>query len=327
MSDKTPPRTPRTPPAQRGLGVQHSETLNQPENIGGKSLLSPSSRFIRRRSSIDFINNSMTVPKTPDLRSGTDQFEGTPLKSPSFSPTKRRSTDFYQLLRTPERPGQSTQQSSGDGQGLGVREDEFLFHDHFKSPKKTSHRVSKKKDELKEISSNLRTRLNYAFHKVQQNDLDTFRDFYKSNSQSLPTPLSSAVSTSTGSLRPLPKSQSHPDKSKKPSLNEIASNKLRANSASGETPQRRPLAVHPQSEQDAIMSLMSLASPVKKSSSSSYYYENAITDVEDNDDQEDEKVDTTPINIANIRSSFGGRISRNTENTDDATDEEELEAS
>ncbi|OWB66582.1 hypothetical protein B5S33_g5255 [[Candida] boidinii] len=177
-----------------------------------------------KRHSFDPRNN--LFPKTPERTPHGLNNEGTPLLSPSHhifqtpssSSLKRRSTDFYQLLKSPEvnlinnnssneydlkkksldlhkatmnisslisGNGSNSNTNINTNNGSTITETSlsssllaspgnsgYVFHDNFllTSPKRSSngYRVKKKNNaEIKEISENLKTRLNYAALKIQ----------------------------------------------------------------------------------------------------------------------------------------------------------------
>ncbi|GME84523.1 unnamed protein product [Ambrosiozyma monospora] len=156
----------------------------------------PSTPSMKR---VSGIFDPQSVLKTPERTPQQLLMEGTPLLSPSVpysvpSSAKRRSTDFYSLLKSPElnrynythvNPGspdvkrrsmelnkiinKSPEKTPGSALGLSPSTG-FIFHDTLlSSPKRVSpYRVSKKNDtEIKEISENLKTRLSYANLKIQ----------------------------------------------------------------------------------------------------------------------------------------------------------------
>ncbi|VEU22090.1 DEKNAAC103079 [Brettanomyces naardenensis] len=306
--------------------------------------------------STSFEGRTFMVPKTPERTPGQLQSEGTPLLSPSFlstTPKKRRSTDFYSLLKSPmlnnlqESPASVKRRSIELNKAIEDRN--FVFHDSTgspllkspnRSPVPTSYsRVARKTEpEIKKISDNLRTRLNYAKAKIQHGwsdksitevrkklqeekssrlltdeDKNRYDQFWRMQDDKLPEALESS-SAPGGSTTELPETQGTPrsighrrnkSASSRISLDDIASRQKRGSAdrallqalspevkvargafssprtsrVSGPQPPPpapgalAPLKTSPSPEnrleQDAIMSLMSLSSPVKYSASGS----------------------------------------------------------
>lgn len=244
------------------------------------------------------------VPQTPERTPGQVQPEGTPLLSPTYStttPQKRRSTDFYSLLKSPKIAGTDglKRRSMELNAIINVDgEDEVLSSSVGSSPRR------KNTVEIKRISENLRTRLNYANLKIQHGWSDKsveelqkkleddkkhrvltaeekskYDDFWKLGGDELPkyeppkTPKS-------------PVSPRHRRRGSAASTNSRFSLDEVANKGSAEralykalsprrTPQRPQVRTttspSPENrlEHDAIVSLMSLSSPVKYSQSAS----------------------------------------------------------
>lgn len=218
-----------------------------------------------------------TLPRTPD-RFNVAENEGTPLVSPSKS-ADRRSNEFYNLLKTPDR---SKRRSLDEATSGG-----FVFHENLiKSPAKGSNRVTKKNDtELKEISEHLRTRLNHAITKVAPKSDQglglAFPEFYNSSA------------TSLNQLQPKLSPHKSPEikRSKsRPSLDQYASNFGNANAALFNAV-KPTLNKDNVAEKDAVLSLMSLSSPVKNPHSRTPSRETAVISDTESEHETDQAED------------------------------------
>lgn len=256
-----------------------------------------------RRLSIDKLN--ILIPKTPDHQNLNNGFENTPLQSPTKTPrsAKRRSTDSYHLLNTPDHKVYKSNSKDDDDeehssrqakrsslelyklldsednrlklvQKSPTRESSTVFNDSSStSPVKNSYRVKKSETEIKELSQNLKSRLNYAFLKVQngwtEKPLSELEK--KSLSPSMgspprisalkPRPLSlhgTSVVTPRIRLDEFAASRSHGRR------NSLSSTQTNANVAllTALSPRSSKHEVDP--EKTAAISLMKLSSPIKQ---------------------------------------------------------------
>ncbi|KAG7837766.1 hypothetical protein KL942_004178 [Ogataea angusta] len=271
-------------------------------------------------------------PQTPERTPHQLMPEGTPLLSPTnmgsgTTPSKRRSTDFYSLLKSPDvnRNDVDLKRRSVELNKIVNKSPErlnnYVFHDTLlKSPKRqpgsSPFRVHKKNDnEIKEISENLKTRLNYANVKIQHGwsaksiseleknleeeksrkmltpqDRKLQDNFWKMKTDQLPTYIQPPLNAEHRTTAPTsPSSHASPARSRasKLKLDELASKQGSAESAlyKALSPERPKLTIDSRSmlpptshqrsasdsklEQEAIMSLISLSSPVKYSGSQS----------------------------------------------------------
>ncbi|KAH3659244.1 hypothetical protein OGATHE_006128 [Ogataea polymorpha] len=271
-------------------------------------------------------------PQTPERTPHQLMPEGTPLLSPTHvnsgaTPSKRRSTDFYSLLKSPDvnRNDVDLKRRSVELNKILNKSPErlnnYVFHDSLlKSPKRqpgsSPFRVHKKNDnEIKEISENLKTRLNYANVKIQHGwsaksiseleknleeeksrkmltpeDRKQQDNFWNMKTDQLPTYNQPKMNAEHRIAAPSsPTSYAIPvrRKTSKLKLDELASKQGSAESAlyKALSPERPNLTIDSRSmlppashrrsasdsklEQEAIMSLISLSSPVKYSGSQS----------------------------------------------------------
>ncbi|KAG7737034.1 hypothetical protein KL923_004172 [Ogataea haglerorum] len=271
-------------------------------------------------------------PQTPERTPHQLMPEGTPLLSPTHmnsgaTPSKRRGTDFYSLLKSPDvnRNDVDLKRRSVELNKIVNKSPEklnnYVFHDSLlKSPKRqpgsSPFRVHKKNDnEIKEISENLKTRLNYANVKIQHGwsaksiseleknleeeklrkmltpqDRKQQDNFWKMKTDQLPTynqPSMNAELRTTIPTSPTSHATPARRKASKLKLDELASKQGSAESAlyKALSPERPKLTIDSRSmlppashqrsasdsklEQEAIMSLISLSSPVKYSGSQS----------------------------------------------------------
>ncbi|ODV84508.1 hypothetical protein CANARDRAFT_23912 [[Candida] arabinofermentans NRRL YB-2248] len=250
--------------------------------------------------------NHIVIPQTPD-RSNINILTSsneTPLLSPTkhnhlnslhITPSKRKSTDFYNLLKSPD----IIRSNNNDSNNTELKRrsielnkiihkspelnGNFLFHDNLTtSPTRKSasggasgnntFRVKKKKNEfeIKEISDNLKTRLNYANLKIQNGWNDTsINELEKklstktevTNTAIIPQPQQPKSRLKLDDLANL-KGSAEPELIKalnvENTLNKLKNNKpkkLIINNSNNDNDNNL--------EQEAIMSLISLSSPIK----------------------------------------------------------------
>ncbi|CDK29851.1 unnamed protein product [Kuraishia capsulata CBS 1993] len=242
------------------------------------------------------------VPRTPDRPTLSEGLEETPLLSPMGS-AKRRSADFYSLLKSPERIGKQNWDAGVKRRSLELYNvinkspDRvgFVFHDSAKSPKRQSpYRVNKKNPaEIKEISETLKTKLNYAALKVQNGwgnksleELEKTIDDAKKDQEPSATRhelIQPSFGFSRGGIAAKPRSPSGSKPGMRLSLDQVASRPHQQNNKhlrvgsndegfadlalySALSSRKNSVSHNDEdvAEKEAVMSLMSLSSPVKK---------------------------------------------------------------
>ncbi|KAH3669492.1 hypothetical protein OGAPHI_001613 [Ogataea philodendri] len=303
-------------------GLSNSASSEEQQPVMSQ-IREPTTPSLKKSSSFTSHPYPQTPERTPHQLTSEETHE-TPLLSPtaqfnSTTPSKRRSTDFYSLLKSPDlnRNDDLKRRSLELNKIINKSPDKlnnYIFHDNaLKSPKRqaaATFRVHKKNDtEIKEISENLKTRLNYANVKIQHGwsaksiseleknleeeksrklltskDKEQHQDFWNLKSDQLPTYTQPATSPSHKASAPSTPRR----KTSRLKLDEVASKQGSAESAlykalSPERPKLKidsapilpPINNHHRSasdsklEQEAIMSLISLSSPVKYSGSQS----------------------------------------------------------
>ncbi|ODV93793.1 hypothetical protein PACTADRAFT_51542 [Pachysolen tannophilus NRRL Y-2460] len=201
----TPPSTPPLVNSPKYRNSNDSVAFQQAESMQTAQQHLPTVKFNSTTNTrrLSFSDNTSLIPRTPDQRN-LSAFDGTPLQSPTKTPrsAKRRSTDFYNLLKTPDRNEHSNDNNDNGGANednvtqakkrslelykLLNNEDNLaklntssisktlqretsVFNEtaNNKSPPNETLRVKQSEVEIKEISENLKTRLNYAYVKIQ----------------------------------------------------------------------------------------------------------------------------------------------------------------
>ncbi|KAG7876222.1 hypothetical protein KL938_004612 [Ogataea parapolymorpha] len=313
-------------------GLPNSSNIATFNNIGPDHTMTqikePTTPSLKKNATFD----AAPFPQTPERTPHQLMPEGTPLLSPTHmnsgaTPSKRRSTDFYSLLKSPDvnRNDVDLKRRSVELNKILNKSPErlnnYVFHDSLlKSPKRqpgsSPFRVHKKNDnEIKEISENLKTRLNYANVKIQHGwsaksiseleknleeeksrkmltpqDRKQQDNFWKMRTDQLPTynqPTMNAEHRIAAPSSPTSHAIPARRKASKLKLDELASKQGSAESAlyKALSPERPKLTIDSRSmlppashqrsasdsklEQEAIMSLISLSSPVKYSGSQS----------------------------------------------------------